>query len=162
MDITTLLFAGLQLLLQGFIINYLFQLEKTGCECAMDYKRTYILSYLVINMVFVVLSMFSNILKYTSNNKVGSFLLSLYSVGGLLNIAFIIEYVNMLKAKKCNCSESVYRDLMYVFAIIDALVLGLAVLIAVYIILFSAKVNGGKGGKGGKVSKVSKGRKLKR
>jgi len=154
MDNLTLFFTGFQLLLQGLIINYLFHLESKGCECAMDYKRTYILSYLVINTIFVILSLFTNVLKYTANNKLGSFLLSAYSVGGILNIAFIIEYVNMLKAKKCDCSESVYRDLLYVFAIIDALVLGMAMLLVVYMILFSAKVNGKK--------RVVKRRKMKR
>jgi apolipoprotein N-acyltransferase len=125
--------------IQILIINYLFQLERTGCNCAMDYKRTYILTYLVINALFVILNLFTNVFKYTSNNKISSFLMSIYSLGGIVNISFIIQYVNMLKAKKCECSESIYRDLMYIVAVIDALVLGLALLLVFYVVSFSAK-----------------------
>lgn len=125
--------------IQISIINYLFQLERTGCNCAMDYKRTYILAYLVINALYVILNLFTNVFKYTSNNKFASFLMSIYSLGGIVNIAFIIQYVNMLKAKKCECSESIYRDLMYIVAVIDALVLGLSLLLVFYVVLFSAK-----------------------
>jgi hypothetical protein len=156
MDNITIFFVGAQLLLQILIIKYLFDLEANGCECAMDYKRNYILFYLVLNTIFAVLSMFTNVLRTTSNNKLGSFLMSAYSVGGILNIVFIIEYVNMLKAKHCDCSESVYRDLLYVFAIIDALVFVMALLLVFYVILFSSK------GKGTKRHVVRRKRKLKR
>jgi hypothetical protein len=127
--------------IQISIINYLFQLERKGCKCAMDYKRTYILAYLVINALFVILHLFTNVFKYTSNNNIASFLMSIYSVGGIVNIAFIIQYVNMLKAKKCECSESIYRDILYISSIIDALTLGLSLLLVFYVVLFSAKDN---------------------
>jgi hypothetical protein len=125
--------------IQISIIYYLFKLERTGCNCAMDYKRTYILAYLVINTLFVILNLFTNVFKYTSNNKFASFLMSIYSLGGIVNIAFIIQYVNMLKVKKCECSESIYRDLMYIDAVLNALVLCLSLLLVFYFVLFSAK-----------------------
>jgi hypothetical protein len=127
--------------IQISIINYLFQLERKGCKCAMDYKLTYILAYLVINALVVILHLFTNVFKYTSNNNIASFLMSIYSVGGIVNIAFIIQYVNMLKAKKCECSESIYRDILYISSIIDALTLGLSLLLVFYVVLFSAKDN---------------------
>lgn len=155
MELKTLLFTGVQLLLQILIINYLYHLENQGCKCAMDYKRTYILGYMVLNTIFVILGIFTNVqgCKYASNNQIGSFLMSMYAVGGILNIAFIIEYVNLLKVRKCDCSESVYRDLMYVFAIIDAIVLGMSLLLVLYVVLFLAKLNG---------TPVKRKRKLKR
>ena len=127
--------------IQILIINYLFQLEKKGCECAMDYKRNYILSYLVINSVFIILHFFTDVFKYTSNNNLSSFLMSIYSVGGIVNISFIIQYVNILKAKKCKCSESIYREIMYLSAIIDALVLGFSFLLFFIIILYYSTNN---------------------
>ena len=141
MEIIPLLFTGVQLLLQILIINYLYHLEDKGCKCAMDYKRTYILGYMVLNTIFFILSIFTNVFRYTRNNKIGSFLMSMHSIGGILNIAFIIEYVNLLKMRKCDCSDSVYRDIMYVFAIMDAIVLGMSLLLVLYIVLFSAKMN---------------------
>ena len=142
MEPISLTFTGIQLLLQILIINYLYQLEEKGCECAMDFKRTYILGYMVLNTIFVILGTFTNIFKYTSNNKIGSFLMSIYAIGGIVNIAFIIEYVSLLKERKCECSESVYRDFIYVFAIIDAIILGMSFLLVFYIILFSIKPDG--------------------
>ena len=135
------IFSILIFSIQILIINYLFQLEKIGCDCAMDYKRNYILSYLVINTLFITLHFFTDVFKYTSNNNLSSFLMSIYSVGGIVNISFIIQYVNMLKAKKCECSESIYREIMYISAIIDALVLGFSFLLFFIIILYYSTNN---------------------
>lgn len=124
--------------IQISIIYYLFKLERTGCKCAMGYKRTYILAYLVINTLFVILNLFTNVFKYTSNNKIALFLMNIYSLGGMVNIAFIIQYVNMLKAKKCECSESIYRDFMYIDAVLNALVLCLYLLLVFYFVVLYA------------------------
>ena len=153
MNIIAFFIVLIPLILQLLIINYLFTLEKNGCTCAMDYKRTYILSYLVVNMFVVLLSMFTDIFK-NGSSTIGSFLLNIYGIAGIVNIVFVIKYVNMLKYKQCGCSESVYRDILYVFSIIDAFVLGMAVLLVFYFIFFNSnnkmlkkKVAGNKGTK---------------
>jgi hypothetical protein len=158
MNIEAFVILLIPVVLQLLIINYLFKLEKNGCTCAMDYKRTYILSYLVINMIVVILSMFFDVLSIKSN-FIGLLLLNLYSIAGIINIIFVIKYVNMLKDKKCGCSESVYRDILYVSSIIDALLLGMAILMFVYFIIFykiSLDVKGNKKGKNGKKLRIYK------
>lgn len=158
----SLLFTGLQLLLQLLIINYLYQLENKGCDCAMDYKRKYILGYMVLNVVFVILSMFTNVLKNAFNSNIGSLLMSLYAIGGIVNIVFIIEYVNLLKEKHCECSESVYRDLIYVFSILDACTLVMSFLLALFVLVqvffCSKKKNKVTKGKMKSKSKMKKGK----
>lgn len=138
MDFITFFIVLIPFILQLLIINYLFKLEQNGCTCAMDYKRTYILSYLVINMIVVLLSIFSDIFK-NGSSKFGSLLLNIYGIAGIVNIVFVIKYVNMLKYRKCGCSESMYRDILYVFSIIDAVVLGMAVLLVFYFIMSNSK-----------------------
>ena len=158
MNIEAFVILLIPVVLQLLIINYLFKLEKNGCTCAMDYKRTYILSYLVINMIVVILSMFFDVLSIKSN-FIGLLLLNLYSIAGIINIIFVIKYVNMLKDKKCGCSESVYRDILYLFSIIDALLLGMAILMFVYFIIFykiSLDVKVNKKGKIGKKLRIYK------
>lgn len=92
---------------------------------------------MVVNTLFLIIGLFTNVFQKTANNTVGSLLMSLYSVAGIVNIAFIIEYVNLLKERKCQCSESIYRDIMYISAIIDALILGLSFTLLMYIMFFT-------------------------
>jgi len=156
MNFPTLLVLGLQFGLQLLIIRYLFQLEEQGCECALTTQRTYILSFLVLNFIVSLLHIFTNVFEKAKDNTIGSLFMSLYSVAGIANIVFIIQYVNQLKARQCDCSESVYRDMMYVYAIMDAIVLGMAVLLVLYVLLTSNGLTGDKKGK------VRKRRKTKR
>lgn len=137
MDTLSFTFSVISFIFQLLIINYLFKLEKNGCMCAMDYKRTYIFFYLVINTIFVIVNLSTNVYKHAKNNRFYSLLLNIYSGAGILNIAFIIKYVNMLKNKKCSCSKSFYRDLLYINSIIDAIIFGFSILLVSYIILFS-------------------------
>jgi hypothetical protein len=89
-------------------------------------------------MIVVLLSIFSDIFK-NGSSKFGSLLLNIYGIAGIVNIVFVIKYVNMLKYRKCGCSESMYRDILYVFSIIDAVVLGMAVLLVFYFIMSNSK-----------------------
>jgi hypothetical protein len=56
-------------------------------------------------------------------------------VGSIINIIFTIQYVNDLKDKNCNCSESINREIMYIVAILRASVLVLTILILISLFL---------------------------
>lgn len=146
MNFPTLIVLGLQFGLQLLIIRYLFQLEEQGCFCALTNQRTYILSFLVLNFIVSLLHVFTNVFEKAGDNMLGSLFMSLYSIAGVANIFFIIQYVNQLKARQCECSESVYRDMMYVFALMDAIVLGMAMLLVLYVVLTSTDMKGLKKG----------------
>ena len=51
----------------------------------------------------------------------------------LVNIVFTIQYVDEMQKINCDCSESVYRTMMYILAIINACVWGLSILIFIYL-----------------------------
>jgi len=38
----------------------------------------------------------------------------------VINVAFTIEFVNDMKREKCACSDSVFKDIMYILSIIQA------------------------------------------
>jgi hypothetical protein len=140
MHIILFLLSLIACILQILILNYLIKLEQDGCACAMDYKRTYILAFMIINFIITFISLFSDIF-INPTTAVNLFLIIL-GIGSIINIVFIIQYVAMLKNKQCNCSESVYRDIMYYWSIIDAILLGMILLQIIFFmfLLFFIKV----------------------
>jgi hypothetical protein len=56
----------------------------------------------------------------------------LIAIAAIVNVAFTIEFVNDMKRENCACSDSVFKDIMYIIAIIQAVtwsILGLVILI---------------------------------
>ena len=119
-----------QIVLQLLIIRYLYNLENY-CPCAMDYKRVYILLYLVASLLF----MFFRIAKINIGR-----LANIYGFAGILNIYLVITYVNMLKNKQCSCSESIYRDILYITSIFDSIILVMGFLIIFYFIFCNLNI----------------------
>ena len=112
------------------IIYYLNQLDKIGCKCSLNYKHDYILYY----TIFILLYAF---LKYLGGqlSSFRMFQLIIFiplMIAGIVNIVYTIQYVNDLKEKKCECSESVFREGMYILAIIR-----LCVIVLLFILFFS-------------------------
>ena len=122
--------------LSSIIVYYMYSLEKLGCACSLTAKRNYIFgfnSFLIAYSVFTlgmggvngVVSLYN---KYPLLYGV-FFLLVICSV---VNVAFTIEFVNDMKREKCNCSDSVFKDIMYILSIIQAVtwsILGLIILV---------------------------------
>ena len=99
------------------IINYLFQLKKIGCDCSMDYRRNYIMVYLTIIVIFIIIKILTRVFNYTFYIKFPLFFKNIYFISSiilwLLYVIFTMQYLYMLNAKKCECSESNYKNLMY-------------------------------------------------
>jgi hypothetical protein len=112
-----------------YVLNvyYLYSLEQKGCECAMDFRRIYIMAFTAI---FVVYSITLNIFapKILINNI--QYILPVILVGGIINVIYTLQYVAKLKATKCECSESTYRDIMETLAIVNAVTYSIAFLAA--------------------------------
>ena len=140
MHIILFLLSLIAFILQILILNYLIKLEQDGCKCAMDYKRTYIVAFMIINFMITFISLFSDI--FINPTPAVNLFLIILGIGSIINIVFIIQYVIMLKNKQCNCAESVYRDIMYYWSIIDAILLGMIVLQFIFFmfLLFFIKV----------------------
>lgn len=119
----------LGIVLQLLILRYLLTLEKIGCKCAMDWRRDYIMFYLGLLIVFSLVNLFLT-------PDVIPLLQSSMFVLGVLNVVFVLQYVHRLKKEKCECSASVYREVMYILAVINAFLYALILLLLV-IALFS-------------------------
>lgn len=120
----------------SIIVYYLYSLEKLGCQCSLTGKRTYILGF---NSALIALHLFIFSIGGSSGlislmNKY-PFLYVLYLgliIATIVNVAFTIEFVNDMKRENCACSDSVYKDIMYILAIFQAVtwsILGLVILV---------------------------------
>lgn len=119
--------AILFVVIQILIVKYLFDLEKIGCDCAMDWRRSYIIFFLIISIVNAFASLFIGV----HNVPV---IQTIFFVIAVLNVIFTLQYVARLKKEKCECSESVYREVMFIVSIVNAVVFTALITYAVYIL----------------------------
>lgn len=122
--------AGIvSILLFAYIVTFLIKLERTGCKCAMDWRRTYILWYCVYTVALATMVIFN-----PHNTSISLALAPITFILGILFIVFTFQYVHKLKNEKCACSDDLARTIMYLIAIIDASVFAV---IGLQIITFS-------------------------
>lgn len=112
------------IVLQLLILKYLFDLEKIGCACAMDWRRSYAMFYLVVSVVLSLVFMFVNRRDFMG-------LRLIMGAMGILYVISVLQYVYRLKKEKCECSQSAYREIMYIVAIIQAFFMVLGVIAAI-------------------------------
>lgn len=91
-----------------WFLVYLIKLEKEGCKCSLDWRRYYIIAYIfvligwnVFNLVYPIQShlMFSVVMV----------------IAAILFIIFTFQYINLLKSRKCNCSEDIAKRVLSIY-----------------------------------------------
>ena len=128
MDGLTAVLVAFVLCIQLLILKYVYDLETIGCECATnDWRRDYIMSYLAVTIVLGVINVF---LLITEGKKALVVPPSILVIFGWIYIITTLQYVDRLRREKCECSKSVYRDIMELFAMINALMLVFALVLA--------------------------------
>lgn len=131
--------ATFGIVLSSLIIYYLVTLERLGCACAMNFKRNYILGYNAFYITYAIVSLFmgqQGIFQLHQKYPLLWVISVLQFIGAIVNAVFVIQFVNELKREDCTCSDSVYKDVMYVSSILAAL--GLGVMVLLYVFLFSS------------------------
>jgi len=120
----------------SMIIYYLYSLEKLGCQCSLTGKRAYILgfnSFLIAYTLFTIgMGGANGVLSFYNKHPWLYLIFFILIIGTVVNVAFTIEFVNEMKRKHCACSDSVFKDVMYVLSIIQAVtwsILGLVIII---------------------------------
>lgn len=141
-----LIFAILFVVIQGLIVNYLIKLESIGCDCAMDWRRNYIVFYLILSIIYALSAFFLD------RDSI-PLIQTLMVVFGLINVVVTLQYVHKLKKEKCECSESLYREIMMFVAIFNAIVYSSLLVLIIFLLFTMASY--AKSAQG----KISKGRK---
>ena len=120
-----ILIAVILVVIQTLIVHYLMRLEKIGCECAMDWRRSYIIFFFIVSILYAVSAFFISRESFP-------ILQTLMTVFGLMNIVFTMQYVHKLKKEKCECSASIYREVMFVVAIFNAVLYSMLLVIIIF------------------------------
>jgi hypothetical protein len=114
------------------IIYYLKNLETIGCKCALNFKHDFIFIFSCIALSIGFLNiLFSGFRMF----KIFMLIIFIpYMIAAIMNLVFTIQYVDEMKKINCDCSESVFREMMYILAIINACVWALSILIVIFIL----------------------------
>lgn len=107
-------FMLLAVIINVYILMYLFNLEKIGCKCAMNWRRTFIMFFIVFSVILSIASLFSyDILS-------SAVVMALFTIASIANVVIILQYIRILKEEQCNCSEGLAREIMHIIAILYA------------------------------------------
>ena len=123
--------------------NWIIHMEKTGCECANDWRKDFIKIYIYFIIPYNIISVIYLIL--IGENIVFAFSIKLLLL--LLDVFFIVNtiiYITKLKNDKCECSSNIIREVTLIHTIIMGCLLAIAIsiFIFVYLSLFiSGKIN---------------------
>lgn len=117
--VLNLVYAGLL----AWVWVYLLRLERTGCKCAVDYKRTYIMTFLAVRIIMLL-----------AMNLVGWTVPALgiaMAPADVVFVVFALQYVHSLKQQKCTCSQDAARDVLQIVAIVDVVIAALVMLLII-------------------------------
>jgi hypothetical protein len=118
-------------LLSILIIYYLKNLETIGCKCALNFKHDYIFYFTSFALAIGI----SNILfgTFVPFQMFMMIILVPYLIAGVVNLFMTISYIDEMKKINCDCSESIFRTMMYILAILNICIISLSVLIFIFI-----------------------------
>jgi hypothetical protein len=116
------------ILLLLWFLMFLIKLESTGCECALSWRRSFI-------MFAISLTILLNIIKLAFKSwmelPIFQYLFPVILTIHILFVTFAIQYIRHLKQVKCDCSKDNARDVLEIYAWIQVI---LFVFIAVQLI----------------------------
>lgn len=131
----------LQALFALFLYHYVTRLERIGCECAIDRTRTYIQYYSLGLFAIVVIKLALYLSGSESTYIAFSAIIAPFLfVATVVYVIYVIKYINRLRREKCKCSATISRAVIYIYAIIQAIMfayLALVMLSMIIVLLMS-------------------------
>jgi hypothetical protein len=121
------------LVIQGIFLNFVLKLERKQCECSRDIRRDIIKHY---SVVLIALSLLMIVVPKKSPLLV-NYVLPLTGLLNLVYIGVVVSYVHNLVNKKCECSGTWGRDIMYYYSllILAVILLSLVTMVGSLIII---------------------------
>ena len=94
------------------------------------------------NLTLSVLMLFYSVRNMIFNRNVNTLILMFFLLTLLhvICIVFIFQYIDMLKTTNCKCSESIIRDIMYVYNIIETISLVFLFIMVLSIVFFITNI----------------------
>ena len=123
--------------LSSIIVYYLSSLERLGCQCSLTTKREYILGFnsflIAFNLFTLGMGGIHNVVSFFNKYPLLYAVYAGIMVGAIVNVAFTIEFVNEMKRENCACADSVFKDIMYILSIIQAVTWLILLLVSIVI-----------------------------
>ena len=125
-------------ILNAYFLYYVYQIEATGCKCALGWRR----SFLEVSLaLFVVVGIVGLVVDWQDHFM---WLAALYN--GLI-IAYIFvtrEFINDMRAHTCKCAQTEAFDILNVVNIIGLFMLGITLFSLLGLVLFWGLTKGGE------------------
>jgi hypothetical protein len=122
------IFSAFIIALYIVFLVYLFKLEKIGCDCALNWKRNYMITF----MIFALSTNFVSII--VPSLRLNAVFAIIFAVLSLMFLIITIQYVQKLKNDKCDCSKDLTREIMFYYSWIMLVLFWLSVAILFYIL----------------------------
>lgn len=125
-------FLGIFLLVITY--TYIDKLEKIGCVCSEHPYRNFVKKYCLFAIGYIALTMFfppATAVKLLGPELgVAYFAVKvLYTIATIVFFVLALIYVRYLMREKCKCSEDVRREVLYIWSILEIVILAMAVVI---------------------------------
>lgn len=120
--------------------TYIDKLEKTGCVCSEHPYRNFIKKYCIFAIIYLLVTMFfppTMAAKYLGLPMGTAYMLvkMLFGVATIVFFVLALIYVRYLMKEKCKCSEDVRREVLYIWAILEIVILASIIIIPTMIII---------------------------
>jgi hypothetical protein len=127
-------FIGIVLLFVTYL--YVDKLEKIGCACAAHPYQKFVKNFPIFAIVYLALTMFlpPSLAVQRFGMSAGGAIFAiniLFAVAAIVFFVLALQYVRYLKVAKCACSEDVRREVLYWWAILELVILGVAVVLPI-------------------------------
>jgi hypothetical protein len=111
-------------------------MEKENCKCSADWKRTYIKYYLLSMIIFIII-LFVHMLVFNNRyENIFEYVKYVFLLSELVFITIVFIYIRDLIKKRCECSNSIARDITLIYTITDGIIIILSLLLASIIGIF--------------------------
>lgn len=122
------IFSAFIVALYIVFLVYLFRLERIGCDCALSWKRNFMIAF----MIFALSTNLVSIIVPSLRLNVVFVIIS--AVLSLMFLIVTIQYVQKLKKDKCDCSKDLTREIMFYYSWIMLVLFWLSVVILLYVL----------------------------
>jgi len=125
-DITRIVSATISILFNYMLYAYLERLENISCKCSDDMRKNVIKTIIIVNYVLIFGVLFYG--KVPVTTAVFS------SIMSLVFAVYTFTYLYRLKNEKCDCSDSMIRDVYYYYYFITFLLIAVVLSMFVFVV----------------------------
>lgn len=132
--IASIVLGSIGIILLITTYTYIDKLEKIGCPCSEHPYRKFIKGYCMFAIIYIFITMFvppKMLVKVVGPAGVIIYFIAkvLFTLTTLIFFILAFIYARFLMNEKCKCSEDIRREVLYIWAITEIVILGAAIVI---------------------------------